>query len=85
MGYQMDTCKTLDKWELLNEEMDERAKAYLMSTVMEPATRMYSITMSMWPVDFHNVRVVTNLRLFIYDAIHCTQLENCWIEKRRFL
>lgn len=28
MGHQLDTGKKLDRWEILNEEMDQRAKDY---------------------------------------------------------
>ena len=84
MGHQLNTGEKLNRWELLNEEMDIRAKDYWEVTKKHKANLTYTTTKSMWPVYIRNVRVIANLRTFIYDAVHGARLGNYWIERKRF-
>lgn len=84
MGHQLDTCKKLNRWELLNEDKNQRAKDYWQQTVAEREILSYAITGSMWPVFIDKAKVITNFKPFLYDSIHGAKLGQYWVEMKRF-
>lgn len=70
-------------WEILNDEMDERAKVYWRESVNDSPLLNYKTLQGMWNMTIHGIQVVNKFNKFVYDAIQGAYLGELWIEKGR--
>lgn len=80
-----DGTKILDRWEMLNTEMDGIAKTIWALQYDEPLDRNSKVDGEYWPLFIHGRKVTGRLNTAIYDSIHGEAILKRWMEKERFL
>ena len=75
--------KTLDRWAILNDEVDIAAKVYRVEMRQEGSTP-HLIHKEGWAVTIDEAKITPPIRTQIYDHIHIPKAQKFWVEKKRF-
>jgi hypothetical protein len=74
----------LDRWAVLNIQMDNLAKMYWMEMSQQAPNPNNSITGEYWPVLIRGHKIYSSLRTSLYEAIYQQKMATHWEKKNRF-
>ena len=73
----------LDRWALLNIEMDHLAKLFWEETVSSPLPLQHRIHDEAWPVFINNCKISTKLPERLYQFYHGCRAQKYWVDTRK--
>lgn len=76
---------TLDRWALLNIQMDSLAKMYWLESSPYGPPTISNITGEYWPVFIHGRKIHSALRKSLYEEIYREKIETHWERRDRML
>ena len=83
-GHQDDYAQQLDRWELLNVEMDTLAKEYWHRATTNSWKASQSIAGEPWSVWRGKAKFVAPIRQEVYSHIHSPQIHAYWLSRNRY-
>jgi hypothetical protein len=79
-----DLTAILDRWAVLNIEMDARAKTYWSETIAKPLPRQFSITGEPWALWIGPLKVCRDVATTIISHVHGPPCQEYWATKNNF-
>jgi hypothetical protein len=79
-----DADATLDRWAILNIQMDSLAKMYWMEMFHQAPQSTSFITGEYWPVFIQGHKIHSSLQTSLYSSIYQQKMASHWEKKNRF-